>query len=182
MTDESVTGSTPDAIHRLPSGTLVIFRDYDHVDRRALAHECFRLCRAEDKLFFVAGSLSLAFETKADGYHIPGYQLTDWQPQDFKGLPVSAACHSIRDVSDMERLSVDLALVSPIFVTESHHGATPLGIEGFKTIAEKLTMPVAALGGISADTAPKLAALHAELDIAAVAGIRGLFSLGSEST
>lgn len=62
------------------------------------------------------------------------------------------------------------ALVSPVKPTQSHPDAVPLGFTGLQNLADKLNMPVIALGGLHRDD---LERVH-EHGAVAVSGIRGI--------
>jgi thiamine-phosphate pyrophosphorylase len=71
------------------------------------------------------------------------------------GRWVSLAVH---DASQAQP-GADLALLSPVFPPGSkpHDTRPPLGVAGFKTLAQALTCPAFALGGVTLETAGQLA-------------------------
>lgn len=167
MTDSARMPEPEAAVKRLPHGSIVILRDYDHAERLALALKLRRVCRAVGCLFLVAGDAALARCVGADGVHLPEYMLSDNRAA-YRGFRrVTAACHSRAALRRASALDVDFALVSPVFTTGSHVGAAPLGVQGFARIIAGAQVPVAALGGINHQTAKKLRGLN----IAAIAAI-----------
>lgn len=143
-------------IKRLPAGSVVIMRDYDHADRFALASKLRRTCRSADCRFLVAGDARLARRVRADGLHLPEYMLGG-TPADRRGFRfVTAACHNKRALRRAAGAGVDLALVSPVFATASHPDAVPLGPCGLSRLISGAKVPVAALGGITHRTAKSL--------------------------
>lgn len=60
----------------------------------------------------------------------------------------SMACHSEQSLQQAERLGVDMAFLSPVKTTASHPEAKPLGWQQFAQWAQKVAMPVYALGGL----------------------------------
>lgn len=184
MTDEARVGPSQDIIKHLPAGTVVIFRDYDALDRAALATDVQQACRQSKCPFFIAGDLDLAKALGADGIHLPEWMLATMAPDDLKGLRVTAACHSPQSLLAAHNLDVDMMLISPIFQTDSHPNAKTLGIAGFINMIRASTIPmtglngkIAALGGINPQTAKQLQNLTAlGVTLGAVAAISGLIN------
>lgn len=170
MTDQSITGPIQNLLPRLPTGTLVIFRDYEMQNRVETAAQARDMAADLGQHFFVAKDVALARDIKADGVHLPSFMMADAKADDFKGLRLSAACHSRADLALAAGLGVDMALISPVFATKSHAEAEPLGLAGLAEMRAGYTGPVAALGGVNATTAPLLRGSG----ITAVAAIRGL--------
>jgi thiamine-phosphate pyrophosphorylase len=86
---------------------------------------------------------------------------------------VSVGCHSVGEVAVAWKAGADMALLSPIFPTESHPQARPLGLEALAAAAQTAgKMPVFALGGVNAANA----ASCIEAGAAGVAGIRTFLS------
>jgi thiamine-phosphate pyrophosphorylase len=119
------------------------------------------------------GAAEAARAAGAAGIHLPGR----WHAEQvgmarIVGM-VSVGCHSVGEVAVARTAGADIALLSPIFRTESHPEARPLGLEvltGAVQAAGK--MPVFALGGVNAENTAGCIAAGA----AGVAGIRTFLS------
>lgn len=156
LTDSQRMPDPVTAVKRLPPGSIVILRDYDHADRLALALKLRRACRRAACRFLVAGDARLARRVGADGLHLPEYMLSG-RRTDRRGFHlVTAACHSRRALRLAVSAGVDLALVSPVFATASHPGVAALGTRGLSRLIGGAKIPVAALGGINQQTAKNL--------------------------
>jgi thiamine-phosphate pyrophosphorylase len=154
----------------LPQGSLVILRDYHHPERAALAAALAELCRGWRLRFLVAGDARLARRVKADGVHLPE-GLAHALPALRRRFPqgyFTVAAHGPAALRKAARYGADIALLSPLFPTESHPGGRHLGVTRFRQMARKAPLPVAALGGISSQRLRPLRSLP----IAGVAGIR----------
>lgn len=170
MTDRKRLPNPDSAIAKLPYGSIVILRDYDHPKRLELAKRLRGICRNAGCWFLVAGDVRLARTVGADGVHLPEYMLWD-RPLNLNGFSlVSAACHSKQAMWRAKTIGVDLAIVSPVFPTNSHPGAPALGIHRFARLVAGHKMAVAALGGVSKRTASRLRGIK----LAAIAGISGI--------
>lgn len=149
---------------RLPRGALVILRDYDHAERAALAALWCRAARRYGLMLVIGADRVLARQVRADGVHWPE-ALIPLRPQRGFRLQTCAA-HNRSAIRLAKRAGIDLALVSPIFATNSHPGARCLGVSGYRAMVRNSGVAIAALGGITAKTAralvdPKPAALAA---------------------
>jgi len=152
----------------LPEGAVVIVRDYDTPDRLTLARGLRRVTKGREQMLLIAGDAALARAVGADGVHLPEHQLVR-RPVLTGFSLVTAACHSRAAMRRAAAIGVDLALVSPVFETQSHVGAPALGLHRFARLIANAPLPVAALGGINAETAKKLRPLN----MAAFAAIDG---------
>lgn len=172
MTDCSRLPDPGAAIASLPAGSLIIMRDYDHAEREALAKALKQACRDAGCWFLVAGDHLLARRVGADGVHLPEHLVRAPLKARNGFRLVSAACHSRRSIARAKMAGADLAIVSPLFPTNSHPGKTTLGVHRFARLTQNAGLPVAALGGITHKNAARLRGLR----LAAVAGISGLTS------
>lgn len=59
------------------------------------------------------------------------------------------SCHSIESLQKAEALGYDYAFFSPVFSTQSHPEATPLGLDQLAAGCAAVSIPVFALGGIN---------------------------------
>lgn len=173
MTDRRRAAEPLAAVCRLPRGAAVLVRDYDAADRVELAAALRPICRRLGVRLLIAGDWRLAAAIGADGLHLP-----EWQVRQ-RMLPplhlrrrwlITAAAHSPAAVRRAAALGVDAVLVSPVFATASHPGASSLGPLRFARLVRLSPLPVYALGGITPRTAARLGGSGA----AGFAGIDGL--------
>jgi thiamine-phosphate pyrophosphorylase len=120
-----------------------------------------------------AGAAEAARATRAAGVHLPGRWHAEQVGTARISGTVSVGCHSVGEIAVARTAGADLALLSPIFRTESHPKARPLGVEALTAAAQTAgKMPVFALGGVNAENAASCIAAGA----AGVAGIRTFLS------
>lgn len=90
----------------------------------------------------------------ADGIHLASGDLAEipsvreWL--DNPKMMISASCHNEIELGFAQHFGADYAFLSPVFPTQSHPGEPHLGIEVFREMAATTSLPVIALGGISA--------------------------------
>lgn len=137
----------PEPILRaLPAGAAVIYRDYDDPRRARVARRYAEICRRRRVLFIVAGDAGLARAIGADGLHLPA-RLLGRRPE-AGGLILSASCHNEAELARAASIGAAIALVSPVFATQSHPDTEHLGAMRFKALAAASPLPVLALGGV----------------------------------
>ena len=139
------------ALAQLPRGSGFIFRHHHlpPAQRRARFAQLARRARACGQLAILAGSAAQARAWRADGAYGSSQLLA--RGPDILRL---AAVHSLRELATARR--ADLVLLSPVFATRSHPGATPLGPLRYRLLAARSAVPVIALGGMNAKTAARL--------------------------
>lgn len=120
-----------------------------------------------------AGAAEAARTACAAGIHLPGRWTTEQAGAARIAGIVSVGCHSVGEVAVARASGVDMALLSPIFPTESHPEARPLGLEVLAAACKTAgRVPVYALGGVNRANADSCIAAGA----AGVAGIRTFLS------
>jgi thiamine-phosphate diphosphorylase len=116
-----------------------------------------------------AGAAEAVRTAGAAGVHLPGRWHAEQAGRARISGIVSVGCHSVGEVAVARAAGADMALLSPVFATESHPEARPLGLE---LLAEACRtagkMPVYALGGVNRANA----ASCIEVGATGVAGIR----------
>jgi len=117
MTDERLGDDLLPAIQRLPARSGVIFRHY-HLDaaaRKFLFGQVMRMCRRRGHVLLLAGDERTAIRWHADGFHQRSRRAAR--------LRHSAPVHDAREIAVMKAARQDLVCLSPIFATNSRHGA-----------------------------------------------------------
>ena len=130
ITDERTDTALDRAIARLPRGSGVIFRHYHLAprDRAIRLRQVSRLCRRFRHRLEIGG----------EGYG---------PPAPHRRL---ATAHDLREIGRANRFAASAVLISPVFPTRSHPGASTLGRVRLLLLARRAQMPVIALGGMTA--------------------------------
>lgn len=117
---------------------------------RSLALRLLPIVRSASAKLLLNADIALAQEIGADGVQINSNQLaTLTQRPDVPWC--GASCHSREELLRAELLGCDFALLSPVMPTASHPGAPHLGWKQFQALTTGLSIPVYALGGLTAD-------------------------------
>ncbi len=179
MTD---AGRLPDparAAAGLPPGSAVLLRHYGSPERERIGAALAGVCRDRRLDLIVAADAGLARRLGARGLHVPSWlaardggraRREAWNWRGRPGRYVTAAVHGRREMARALALGADALIVSPVFATESHPAARPLGVHRLACLTAAAPAPVYALGGITAANAARLGASGA----AGIAGIGGI--------
>lgn len=158
------------AARALPAGCGVLFRHYGVPGRSDLARALAETCRTGGLALLVASDADLAAAVGARGVHWPEGMAASAPP--YPGGIVTASAHSAEAVARAANAGVDAVFAAPVLATDSHPDRAPLGVAAFSALVRGATVPVFALGGITAENA----------DLLADSGAAGLAALGALAT
>lgn len=153
------------AARALPRGSLVVVRAREARARAQVAESLKAIAP-----LLIAGDGALAARVGAAGIHLPQARAREamaWRVRRPDWI-ITAAAHSLRALMGLRE--VDAVFLSPIFPTASHPGARCLSPVRAGFIAAAATVPVYALGGVTARNAMRL-----PVSFSGVAGIEGFF-------
>ena len=136
---------------------LVQVRDKGHWERSRLIYVVTSMARQYGAKVLVNGGPA------ADGIHFTAEQLMTLRARPEGGL-VAASCHTVEELGHAMAIGLDFVVLGPVKATRSHPGATLLGWDGFRRIAEGASIPVYAIGGLKPE----------DLDAARRVGAHGL--------
>ncbi len=176
ITDQQAGADPEKIISRLPRGSGVILRDYDHPTLEKLGANLAVLCRDRGVLFLVAGDMGLAINLAADGVHLPEWCIDQALAirASHPNWIITVSCHDRASVIRAAELPIDAGLIAPVFPTLSHpetfsdHKAT-LGMSGLRDMVAATKLPLYALGGVTTENAHQLVGSG----VAGIAAIRG---------
>ena len=115
-----------------------------------LAVKVRELTKRYDALLIINGRFDIAIAVGADGVHLPENHIPPSAVKRlFPNLIVGFSAHSPESAKRAEEEGADFVTISPIFKTSSHPQAKPLGPKAIRETAEKVKVPVYALGGIT---------------------------------
>lgn len=132
------------ALARLPRGSGLVFRHY-HLgpnERRARFDAVRRVAQRHGHRVFLSADARTARAWRADGAYGSAQVLAPGP-----ALPRLVTAHSLRE---MRSARADAIVLSPVFATRSHPGAESLGPVRFRLLARFASVPVIALGGMTA--------------------------------
>jgi 8-oxo-dGTP diphosphatase len=90
-----------------------------------------------------------AISPGAHGLHLTAAQLMKLESKPVNML-VAASCHTRAELERAMQLELDFAVLGPVKKTLSHESDPPLGWGKFATLAHEASIPVYAIGGLTA--------------------------------
>lgn len=95
-------------------------------------------------------SVALAVQARALDYHASAQRLMGLKSRPIdQGLLFSASCHSLEELKHAEALGADFVFLSPVADTKKYSAERILGWQGFSSLANQVSVPVYALGGMA---------------------------------
>lgn len=156
----------------LPRGCGVIYRAFGAADALETACRLGEIAHARGLVLLAGLDPELAEIAEAHGVHLPERALGDavalrrHRPE----WILTGAAHGAEGLDAGRAAGLDAMLLSPVFPSLSPSAGRALGLERFSALVKGAGLPVYALGGVNAGTAPSLARSGAA-GFAAVAGL-----------
>ncbi|MBF0158330.1 MAG: thiamine phosphate synthase [Magnetococcales bacterium] len=143
-------------------------------DLRPLAQRWRQRTHEQGALLLIHQHIDVALAVAADGLHLPEKGLDTAMARHRLGPNrlLGRSCHDPVTAQQALNQGADYVTLSPLFTTQSHSDATPIGVEKFRSWRTMIHGPVLALGGI--DQTNITAALAAGAD--GVAMIRAILA------
>lgn len=102
--------------------------------------------------------VDIAMAVDADGVHLGqnGLPVETVRRMVGHGMIIGVSTHNLEEAQRAESEGADYVFYSPVFATRCKPGAEPKGIESLLEVSSVVDIPVVALGGINAETLPRL--------------------------
>lgn len=101
-----------------------------------------------DQFDFIQSYHDYEISKRTKAIHFKEY---DQLPQKKHGKIIGKSCHSLESAINAQNNGADYVFFSPIFNTNTHSDAVPVGTEKLRDFCDVLDIPVIALGGINED-------------------------------
>jgi thiamine-phosphate pyrophosphorylase len=126
-------------------------KDLPAAELLALADN-LRTVTRDRALFLVNDRLDVALACAADGVHLPerGLPVAAARRLAGKGFIVGRSVHSVAEAVRAQEEGAEYVQVGSIFASRSHPGQPVAGLGLLKAVAKRVTIPILAVGGITA--------------------------------
>ena len=153
LSDARNDGVLEEALAALPPGSGLVFRHYhlDSRDRQMRLRKVQAVAQELGHVVAVARDVELARAAGAQGVY--GTLEAIGEARDMLRL---ATTHDAAEVDAANAAQIDGIFLSPVFATRSHEGGATLGVMGFSVLAQRSSLPVIALGGMTQERADLL--------------------------
>lgn len=130
-------------------------KDLEPGARRALLARLLDIARPYDARVMVSADVDAALQTGAAGVHLPAAgDVAAARTALGQGRTIGYSAHDLPEAQRAARAGADYVTLSPVFESESKPGyGPPLGLELLCEAAGAVTVPVVALGGVTAGNA-----------------------------
>jgi thiamine-phosphate pyrophosphorylase len=148
-------------------------RDLDSRSLAGLVEACVHAVRGSRTRVVVNDRADVALASNAHGVHLRADSVAPWRVRRLlpRGFLVGRSVHAMAEVEGSQLDGADYVIFGPVFETASKPGVSPRGAGALEAIVRATSLPVLAVGGVTAATAAEIARTGA----AGVAAI-GLFA------
>ncbi|MBI2886231.1 MAG: thiamine phosphate synthase [Chloroflexi bacterium] len=104
-------------------------------------------------LFIVNDRVDVALALGADGVQLPESGLPVAEARRLLGPDalIGRSVHSLQGAIAAERAGADYLIFGPVYATRTHPGAPPAGRQALREVAQAVSIPVLAIGGVAAE-------------------------------
>ena len=135
-----------------PAAIVLREKDMNEKEYKNLAAQVLEICNKHDARCILHNFPEAAAELNCSALHMPLHRLrllSSEERASFKAL--GASCHSVEDAKEAEKLGCTYITAGHIFDTDCKKGLPGRGLAFLKEVCESVSIPVYAIGGISAD-------------------------------
>lgn len=137
-----------------PAGILLREKDLTEAEYRRLAEEVLAVCGEYRTPCILHGFPRVALLLGARGLHLPVRKLDALSPAERKQFPVlGASCHSAEEARQAEARGCTYITAGHIFDTDCKKGSPGRGLPFLEEVCAGVSVPVYAIGGITAERA-----------------------------
>ena len=134
-----------------PAGIILREKDLSPDEYHALAAQVMELCEQYGVPCILHSFVDAALELRADAIHLPLHILREMTPeQKSQFRTIGASCHSVEDAMEAQRLGCTYITAGHVFETDCKKDLPGRGLAFLKAVCESVSIPVYAIGGISA--------------------------------
>jgi len=134
-----------------PRAVILREKDLTPEEYKALAEQAVRICAEYGVKCILHSFADIAAELGADSIHLPLHilcGLPDGMKRRFR--IIGASCHSVGDALEAQRQGAAYITAGHVFATDCKKGLPPRGLDFLREVCAAVSIPVYAIGGISA--------------------------------
>ena len=141
----------------LPAGWGLVYRHFGAPDRNATANRLAWLARRRGLILLIGADPVLAARVGADGVHWPQARAGEARHWAGRFRLMTASAHHASDLLGPQPRAIDARVLSTVFPSDSPSAGQAMGAIRFRMICHRSDMPVYALGGVTAESAQRVA-------------------------
>ena len=146
-----------------PDSIVLREKDLSQEDYTELAENVMNICEQYKVLFTMHYFYKAAIKLGVKRIHLPLHILRQMSKEEkyfFSDIGVS--CHSKEDAEEAEKLGASYITAGHIYDTDCKAGLSGRGLDFLSEVKRSVSIPVYAIGGISADNADKIVSAGAD--------------------
>lgn len=134
-----------------PAGIILREKDMEQEQYKKLAASVQNICKKQGTLCILHNFVEIAEDLEATAIHLPLLVLRKLSKEKKEKFTVlGASCHSVEDAREAEALGCTYITAGHIFETNCKKGLPGRGILFLREVCQSISIPVYAIGGISA--------------------------------
>lgn len=140
-----------------PAAIILREKDLPEADYVRLAEQVLAICRKAQVPCVLHTYADAAARLGAGALHMPLPLLRALRPEQKAQFPVlGASCHSPSEAVEAERLGCTYITAGHVFATDCKKGLPPRGLDFLREVCAAVSIPVYAIGGITAERMPQV--------------------------
>jgi thiamine-phosphate pyrophosphorylase len=157
----AVVSSASAGLRAASRATIVQLRA-PNLTTSALEKEAGLLVASASVPVVVSSRCDVALATRAAGVNLPESDISVADARALLGRSlVGRSVHSIEAARKAEREGADYVIFGPVWVSASHPGAKPAGLDALAQLVRSVTIPVLAIGGVTEQLVGEILAVGA---------------------
>lgn len=138
-------------------GLILREKDLSEQEYESLAKKVLKICQKYDFPCILHTFPDAAIRLGASMIHLPLPILRNLSAQQKSCFSViGSSCHSLEDALEAQKAGCSYITLGHIFATDCKKGLPPRGVSLLSEVCRNVSIPVYAIGGISAETLPLL--------------------------
>jgi thiamine-phosphate diphosphorylase len=145
----AIVASASAGMHAAARATILQLRA-PGLSARDLERDANELVAASPVPVLISSRCDVALAAGAAGVNLPERDITVADARAFLGQrTIGRSVHSLQAALNAEVDGADFVIFGPVWISESHSGSAPAGIEALAEVARTLHIPVLAIGGVT---------------------------------
>ena len=137
-----------------PKGIVLREKDLPASEYKSLAKAVLEICDKHNVTCILHSFADIAEELGAAALHLPLPLLRELPSEKRSSFTIlGASCHSAEEAAEAQQLGCTYITAGHVFDTDCKKGLPGRGLEFLQQVCESVTVPVYAIGGISAENA-----------------------------
>lgn len=141
-----------------PQAILLREKDLGEADYEVLAREVQERCTPWGVRLIVRRYADVARRLGVQQLHLSMEELRQAEPEALAGLQTGISVHSVPEALEAQQLGGAYLIAGHIYETDCKKDLAPRGLDFLREVCQSVSVPVFAIGGVTAERVPELLA------------------------